>query len=158
MLSPRRFILVVTILGLLGHNLTHVLNSPHRILLDTDVDTDDFIALLYLLKLNKTEFDLVVSLSTLLIQHPHFVLQLFFNFGFVMLCFLKQGITLSANSWTNAGHGVNHIYDILYMMGRDDITVGVGGEGGILEDGTILPDVGDYLPIIEQVLLHSLSF
>ncbi|KAL9279932.1 putative inosine/uridine-preferring nucleoside hydrolase domain, ribonucleoside hydrolase [Arabidopsis thaliana] len=119
MLSPRRFILVVTILGLLGHNLTHVLNSPHRILLDTDVDTDDFIALLYLLKLNKTEFDLV-------------------------------GITLSANSWTNAGHGVNHIYDILYMMGRDDITVGVGGEGGILEDGTILPDVGDYLPIIEQ--------
>ncbi|CAA0403523.1 unnamed protein product [Arabidopsis thaliana] len=119
MLSPRRFILVVTILGLLGHNLTHVLNSPHRILLDTDVDTDDFIALLYLLKLNKTEFDLV-------------------------------GITLSANSWTNAGHGVNHIYDILYMMGRDDITVGVGVEGGILDDGTILPDVGGYLPIIEQ--------
>lgn len=46
---------------------------------------------------------------------------------------------------------MNQIYDILYMMGRDDIAVGLGGEGGILEDGTILPDVGGYLPIIEQV-------
>ncbi|KAL8121665.1 nucleoside hydrolase 3-like isoform X2 [Apium graveolens] len=40
---------------------------------------------------------------------------------------------------------------MLYMMDRDDIDVGVGGEGGILEDGTILPDVGGYLPIIDQV-------
>lgn len=46
---------------------------------------------------------------------------------------------------------MNHIYDMLYMMNRDDIAVGVGGEGGILEDGTILPNVGGYLPIIEQV-------
>ncbi|KAL6971381.1 hypothetical protein U1Q18_031058, partial [Sarracenia purpurea var. burkii] len=30
----------------------------HRFLLDTDVDTDDFFALLYLLKLNRSEFDL----------------------------------------------------------------------------------------------------
>lgn len=69
-----------------------------------------------------------------------------------MLCFsVKQGITLSANAWTNAGHGVNQVYDILHMMGRDDIHVGVGGEGGILADGTILSDVGGYFPIIEQV-------
>lgn len=33
---------------------------PHRILLDTDVDTDDLFALLYLLKLNRSEFDLQV--------------------------------------------------------------------------------------------------
>lgn len=46
---------------------------------------------------------------------------------------------------------MNHVYDILYMMGRDDIAVGVGGEGGILQDGTVLPNVGGYLPIIEQV-------
>lgn len=38
------------------------------------------------------------------------------------------------------------------MMGRDDISVGVGGEDGILDDGTILPNVGGYLPIIEQVI------
>ncbi|KAL0876444.1 hypothetical protein Bca101_026149 [Brassica carinata] len=113
------FFLVSTILGLLGHNLPCVQSSPHRILVDTDVDTDDIIALLYLLKLNKSEFELV-------------------------------GITLSANGWTNAGHGVNQVYDLLHMMGRDDIAVGVGGEGGILDDGTILPDVGGYLPIIEQ--------
>ena len=37
------------------------------------------------------------------------------------------------------------------MMGRDDIPVGVGGEGGITPEGNILPDVGGYLPIIEQV-------
>ncbi|XAR57150.1 hypothetical protein NMG60_11025188 [Bertholletia excelsa] len=92
---------------------------PHRILLDTDMDTDDLFALFYLLKLNQSEFDL-------------------------------QAVTISANSWTNAGHAVNQMYDILYMMGRDDIAVGVGGEGGILEDGTILPHVGGYLPIIEQ--------
>uniref|UniRef100_A0A3Q7EI31 Inosine/uridine-preferring nucleoside hydrolase domain-containing protein n=1 Tax=Solanum lycopersicum TaxID=4081 RepID=A0A3Q7EI31_SOLLC len=39
---------------------------------------------------------------------------------------------------------------MLYMMGRDDIAVGVGGEGGILPNGTIMPDVGGYLPIIDQ--------
>ena len=47
---------------------------------------------------------------------------------------------------------------MLYMMGRDDIAVGMGGEGGILPNGTILPDVGGYLPIIDQVtkILHLL--
>ncbi|KAJ8766470.1 hypothetical protein K2173_022529 [Erythroxylum novogranatense] len=92
---------------------------PHRILLDTDVDTDDLLALLYLLKVDQSEFKL-------------------------------EAVTISANGWSDAGHAVNHIYDILYMMGRDDVSVGVGGEGGILEDGTILPNVGGYLPIIEQ--------
>ncbi|GAB2295117.1 Nucleoside hydrolase 3 [Dionaea muscipula] len=91
----------------------------HRILLDTDVGIDDVFALLYLLKLDRAEFDL-------------------------------KGVTLNANGWSDAGHAVNHVYDILYMMGRDDIPVGVGGEGGILEGGTILPNVGGYLPLIEQ--------
>ncbi|KAG7551169.1 Ribonucleoside hydrolase-like [Arabidopsis thaliana x Arabidopsis arenosa] len=113
------FTTVVTILGILGQNLPCVLSTPHRILVDTDVDTDDLFAILYLLKLNKSEFDLV-------------------------------GITLSANAWTNAGHAVNQVYDLLHMMGRDDIPVGVGGEGGIREDGTIHSDVGGYFPIIEQ--------
>ncbi|KAK1318523.1 Uridine nucleosidase 1 [Acorus calamus] len=97
---------------------------PKRILLDTDVDTDDFFALLYLLKLNRSEFDL-------------------------------KAVTISANAWTDAGHAVNQLYDILYMMGRDDIPIGVGGEGGILANGTILPDVGGYLPIIEQGMSTS---
>ncbi|XP_026438341.1 uncharacterized protein LOC113336867 isoform X2 [Papaver somniferum] len=39
---------------------------------------------------------------------------------------------------------------MLYMMDRDDIMVGVGGEGGISSNGTIYPNVGGYLPIIEQ--------
>lgn len=64
----------------------------------------------------------------------------------------SQAITLNVNSWTDAGHAINQMYDILYMMDRDDIAVGVGGEGGISYDGTIFPDVGGYLSIIEQVL------
>lgn len=36
--------------------------SLHRILLDTDVDTDDFFALFYILKLNRSEIDLKVFL------------------------------------------------------------------------------------------------
>uniref|UniRef100_A0A3Q7HQA4 Uncharacterized protein n=1 Tax=Solanum lycopersicum TaxID=4081 RepID=A0A3Q7HQA4_SOLLC len=52
--------------------------------------------------------------------------------------------------WTDAGHDVNQVYDMLYIIGRDDIVVGVGGEGGILPNCTILPNVGGYLPIIDQ--------
>ncbi|GKD91522.1 hypothetical protein Tco_1367029, partial [Tanacetum coccineum] len=62
----------------------------------------------------------------------------------------SKGITINTNAWSDAGHSVNQIYDILYMMGRDDVAVGVGGEGGILEDGTIQPNVGGYIPIIDQ--------
>ncbi|CAA0807111.1 inosine-uridine preferring nucleoside hydrolase family protein [Striga hermonthica] len=63
---------------------------------------------------------------------------------------VRSAVTINSNAWTNAGHAVNQVYDLLYMMGRDDVAVGVGGEGSILEDGTILPNVGGYLPIIEQ--------
>jgi len=55
------------------------------------------------------------------------------------------------NAWTDGGHAVNQIYDMLYMMDRDDIPVGMGGDGGILHDGTIHPNVGGFLPLIEQV-------
>ena len=70
---------------------------------------------------------------------------------------MLQAVTINVNAWTDAGHAVNQIYDILYMMGRDDIAVGVGGDGGILEDGTILPNVGGYLPIIEQVWILCIT-
>ncbi|KAH1217684.1 Pyrimidine-specific ribonucleoside hydrolase RihA [Glycine max] len=118
---PLRFWVVVVLIMLttLGVALDNVMAKPRRILLDTDVDLDDVFALIYLLKHNRSEFQL-------------------------------EGVTISANSWTNAGHAVNQVYDILYMMGQDDITVGMGGEGGILPNGTILPNVGGYLSIIEQ--------
>lgn len=38
--------------------VTTVAAKPRRILLDTDVDLDDVFALLYLLKLNRSEFQL----------------------------------------------------------------------------------------------------
>ncbi|KAL8264059.1 hypothetical protein R6Q59_022189 [Mikania micrantha] len=108
------------IMSIWGVARTHVHGDTScRVLLDTDVDTDDFFAILYLLKLNRSQVDL-------------------------------QAITINTNSWTNAGHAANQIYDILYMMRRDDIDVGVGGDGGIIKDGTIQPNVGGYLPIIDQ--------
>uniref|UniRef100_A0ACD5U396 Uncharacterized protein n=1 Tax=Avena sativa TaxID=4498 RepID=A0ACD5U396_AVESA len=93
--------------------------APRRILLDTDVDTEDLFAILYLLKQDRAEFDL-------------------------------EAITISTNAWADAGHAVNQVYDLLYMMGRDDVAVGVGGEGGISDDGRIDPDVGGYFAIMEQ--------
>jgi hypothetical protein len=38
--------------------------TPQRILLDTDMDTDDLLALMYLLKQNRSEFELKVFSST----------------------------------------------------------------------------------------------
>lgn len=79
----------------------------------------------------------------------------FHRFSFFAV--LLQAVTISANAWSNAGHAVNQLYDTLYMMGRDDIPVGVGGEGGIRHSCTILPNVGGYLPIIEQVWSRWIS-
>ena len=35
--------------------------APRRLLVDTDMDTDDLLALLYILKQNRSEFDLKVG-------------------------------------------------------------------------------------------------
>ncbi|KAE8726384.1 Histidine-containing phosphotransfer protein 1 isoform 1 [Hibiscus syriacus] len=121
--KTQRVIWAVALIGSLGALIALVdldgVRRPHRILVDTDVDTDDVFALLYLLKQDTTQFDL-------------------------------QAITVNTNGWSDAGHAINHIYDILFMMGRDDVPVGIGGEGGILHNGTILQDVGGYQPIIDQ--------
>ncbi|TXG65674.1 hypothetical protein EZV62_006949 [Acer yangbiense] len=61
-----------------------------------------------------------------------------------------EAITINANGWSDGGHAINHLYDILFMMDQDHIPVGVGGEGGILPNGTILPNVGGFQPIIDQ--------
>ncbi|KAJ6898003.1 hypothetical protein NC652_024735 [Populus alba x Populus x berolinensis] len=124
MLQINLLVVVVLILGLVRANLHTVEGKPRRILLDTDVDTDDFFALLYLLKLNRSEFEL------------EFLIFLNENdepldgpiFPFVL------GFTINTNAWTDAGHAVSQIYDMLYMMGRDDVSVGMGGRlGGRLD-------------------------
>lgn len=61
MFSFRIAVVILIMLGTLGVDLHVVEGRPRRILLDTDVDTDDFFALLYLLKLNRSEFQLEVS-------------------------------------------------------------------------------------------------
>lgn len=55
------WVIMVLIIGVaFGGSVQTVEGRPHRILLDTDIDTDDFFAILYLLKLNRSEFDLQV--------------------------------------------------------------------------------------------------
>uniref|UniRef100_K3Z3Q5 Inosine/uridine-preferring nucleoside hydrolase domain-containing protein n=1 Tax=Setaria italica TaxID=4555 RepID=K3Z3Q5_SETIT len=63
---------------------------------------------------------------------------------------VAPAVTINVNAWSDAGHAANHLYDILYMMGRDDIPVGVGGDDGISDSGTIHPNVGGYFPLIDQ--------
>lgn len=60
------WVALVSIIGILGAFSCTVDGVPRRILLDTDVDTDDFFALLYLLKLNRSEFELEVSICVFL--------------------------------------------------------------------------------------------
>ncbi|KAI5018388.1 hypothetical protein ZWY2020_043276 [Hordeum vulgare] len=112
-------------------------HAPRRILVDTDMDTDDLFALLYILKQDRSQ--LTSSESECSAD----------RIGPVVFA-RAHAITINANAWIDAGHGVNQLYDILYMMGRDDIAVGVGGDGGISDAGEIRPDVGGYLPLIDQ--------
>ncbi|KAJ7542802.1 hypothetical protein O6H91_09G012800 [Diphasiastrum complanatum] len=95
--------------------------APKTLHIDTDMDNEDGLALMYLLKQPRSQIHV-------------------------------KAITINANSWSNAGSAINTVYDILYMMDREDILVGIGGEGGITDNGTILPNVGGYLPIIDQGL------
>lgn len=71
----RRYLLAVVVLinvlELARASLCTDGGKPHRILLDTDVDTDDFFALLYLLKLNRSEFELEVSPFAFLVSVVH---------------------------------------------------------------------------------------
>lgn len=62
LLLQKNFFRVVVFVLLLqiADNIRAVEGRPRRILFDTDVDTDDFFALLYFLKLNRSEFQLEV--------------------------------------------------------------------------------------------------
>ena len=74
LLQGKFWVVVLIIIGVVGANLYYFLfyssaganlysieGLPYRILLDTDVDTDDLLGLLYLLKLNRSEFNVEVS-------------------------------------------------------------------------------------------------
>jgi len=66
---------------------TTVEGQHRRILLDTDVDTDDVFALLYLLKLNRSEFQLEVSTPEQIKQHMVYCLYFFFLILLYCHCF-----------------------------------------------------------------------
>lgn len=58
----RAALMMMTIISIFGWNGV----KGHRILLDTDMGTDDIFALFYLLKLNHSQIDLKVCFLTLL--------------------------------------------------------------------------------------------
>ncbi|KAF0926389.1 hypothetical protein E2562_024113 [Oryza meyeriana var. granulata] len=59
---PRRTATAVVLLVVVATVIFAVVAAtPRRILVDTDMDTDDLFALLYLLKQNRSEFELKVS-------------------------------------------------------------------------------------------------
>lgn len=74
------FVLIIS--EIFGASLNIVEGKPQRILLDTDVDTDDLFALLYLLKLNRSEFLLEVSKTNQIekVSLIHFFFLLFVVF------------------------------------------------------------------------------
>ncbi|XP_024525453.1 uncharacterized protein LOC112344613 [Selaginella moellendorffii] len=132
---------------------------PKNLVLDTDLDVEDVLAILYILKQNRSLINLKASLSA----HGFLASCLAYHIDIILAtcnAFDKEGgssaalqaITLDSNAWVNPGFGVNMVYDLLFTMGRDDIAIGVGGEGGITQDGTIQPNVGGYVPIIDQML------
>lgn len=70
--------------------------SLNRILLDTDVDTDDFLALLYILKLNRSEIDLKVFLFSPCL------------FSFFLF------LSLIVRSWLRSHFLFNRVFNMLY--------------------------------------------
>lgn len=71
-MSIQRYVYIwiaVMMIGTTGADIYCVKGQPQRILLDTDMDTDDFFALLYLLKLNRSELDLQVHILVLICCH-----------------------------------------------------------------------------------------
>lgn len=57
---------LVLVFVLLAGAMVDILNArPRRILVDTDLDVDDIFALIYLLKQNRSEFDLQVCCDSL---------------------------------------------------------------------------------------------
>ena len=60
----------------------------------------------------------------------------------VLATFLVQAIIVSPSGWANAAT-IDVIYDLLHMMGRDDIPVGLGDVFPVNQSDPIFPPVGD---------------
>jgi len=72
MLLRRVAAAVIIVLLFIGTVISAVEGKPHRIVVDTDVDTDDLFAMLYLLKLNTSQFQLEVCSSSIYIMKQTF--------------------------------------------------------------------------------------
>ena len=55
---------------------------------------------------------------------------------------LIQAILVSPTGWANAAT-IDIIYDLLHMMGRDDIPVGLGDVFAMNQSDKVFPPVGD---------------
>lgn len=80
----------------------------------------DFLALLYLLKLPVEVIYLKVRMNT-----TFFSIACKQETSFTSFFSLLQAIFVTSTGWANAAT-VDVVYDLLHMMGRDDIPVGIG--------------------------------
>jgi hypothetical protein len=62
MLLPRLAAAAAVLLLIVAGSVIKAEGKPHRIVVDTDVATDDLLALLYLLKLNTSQFQFEVHI------------------------------------------------------------------------------------------------
>lgn len=61
---------------------------------------------------------------------------------YCLCCFILQAIIVSPTGWANAAT-IDVVYDILHMMGRDDIQVGLGDVFAMNQSDPIFSAVGD---------------
>ena len=64
------------------------------------------------------------------------------NCSCVLSLLLIQAILVSPTGWANAAT-IDVIYDLLHMMGRDDIPVGLGDVFGMNQSDSVFSGVGD---------------
>ncbi|EXB93888.1 hypothetical protein L484_002095 [Morus notabilis] len=86
------------------------------VVFDMDMSAGDFLALIYLLKLPVEQIDLKIT---------RFV-----------------GILISADGWASAAT-VDVLYDVLHMMGRDEIPVGLGEVFAMGQTHSAFSAIGD---------------
>lgn len=110
------------------------------IVFDMDMSAGDFLALFYLLKVPIETIYLKVLYYSLF-QCPNIRFDLM-NTYIVFFFYLFQAILVTPTGWANAAT-IDVIYDLLHMMGRDDILVGLGDSFGLNQSYPNDPNTGN---------------
>lgn len=118
---------------------TRKLGKP--VVFDMDMSAGDFVALFFLLKVPVEVINLKVErfFSSFL---PIFIFFLFTPNEPNLFLLCCQAIMVSPTGWADAAT-IDVIYDLLHMMGRDDIPVGLGDVFAMNQSDPVSSAVGD---------------